>query len=828
MSFTISVENTRQTVRSARWNRLHSPDRAIRSRRLSWEAIEDRILLAGLTAFVDPDPAPGNQFGAAVVVLSTGNVVVTAPDDNAGGTGAGAVYLFNGTTGALISTLIGSHAGDNIGSGGVTALADGNYVVESPNWTNGAAADLGAVTWGSGTAGASGPVSATNSLVGSTANDSVGSSGVAALPDGNYVVDSPTWSNGAAANAGAVTWGSGTAGVSGPVSATNSLVGSTAGDSVGGNGVTALSNGNYVVDSPTWTNGAAASAGAVTWGSGTAGISGPISATNSLVGSTANDQVGGDGGSGDSGDGVTALSNGNYVVNSPDWTDAAAAVVGAVTWGSGTAGVSGPVSATNSLVGSTDGDSVGFGVTALSNGNYVVSSPFWTNGAAASAGAVTWGSGTAGVSGAVSAENSLVGSTANDDVGGGAGDGVTALTNGNYVVTSPGWTNGAAASAGAVTWGSGTAGVSGPVSATNSLVGSTANDSVGTSVMPLSNGSYVVSSLYWNNAAGAATWGSGTAGVSGPVSVTNSLVGSSANDSVGNGGVTPLSNGNYVVDSPTWTNGAAANAGAVTWGSGTAGVSGPVSATNSLVGSTANDSVGFDIGFVTALSNGNYVVDSPGWTNGAAASVGAVTWGSGTAGVSGPVSATNSLVGTTANDQVGFGGVTPLSNGNYVVTSPDWNNGPAGEAGAVTWGSGTAGVSGPVSATNSLVDSTANDDVGNSVIALSNGNYVVDSSTWANGTAADAGAVTWGSGTAGISGPISATNSLVGSTANEYVGGTANDNIGSGNAAVNYGGVTALSNGNYVVSSPNWNNGAWRGHVGQRHGRRQRHHFHHE
>ena len=97
--------------------------------------------MAGLTAFVDPDPAPGNHFGAAVVVLSTGNVVVTSPDDNAGGTGAGAVYLFNGTTGALISTLIGSHAGDNIGSGGVTALSDGNYVVESPDWTNGAAAD---------------------------------------------------------------------------------------------------------------------------------------------------------------------------------------------------------------------------------------------------------------------------------------------------------------------------------------------------------------------------------------------------------------------------------------------------------------------------------------------------------------------------------------------------------------------------------------------------------------------------------------------------------------------------------------------------------------
>src|SRR5208282_5967677 len=186
-----------------------------------------------------------------------------------------------------------------------------------------------------------------------------------------------------------------------------------------------------------------------------------------------------------------------------------------------------------------------------------------TNGAAASAGAVTWGSGTAGVSGAVSATNSLVGSTANDQVGGVLGVGVTALSNGNYVVSSPNWNNGAAASAGAVTWGSGTVGVRGPVSATNSLVGSTANDGVGTIVTALSNGNYVVSSPNWNNGAaayaGAATWGSGTAGVSGPVSATNSLVGSTANDLVGNGRVTALSNGNYVVSSPYWNNGAAAS-----------------------------------------------------------------------------------------------------------------------------------------------------------------------------------------------------------------------------------------------------------------------------
>ena len=74
-------------------------------------ALEARLLLAANFAeFVDPHPAPGNQFGSQVVPLSTGNVVITSPYDDAGGTNAGAVYLFNGDTGALISTLKGSQA----------------------------------------------------------------------------------------------------------------------------------------------------------------------------------------------------------------------------------------------------------------------------------------------------------------------------------------------------------------------------------------------------------------------------------------------------------------------------------------------------------------------------------------------------------------------------------------------------------------------------------------------------------------------------------------------------------------------------------------------
>ena len=99
---------------------------------------------ASFAEFIDPNPAPGNGFGTTVLALSTGNVVITSPYDDAGGADAGAVYLFNGSTGALISTLRGSTANDQIGFNGVIALRNGNYVVQSPLWFN----SRGAATWG--------------------------------------------------------------------------------------------------------------------------------------------------------------------------------------------------------------------------------------------------------------------------------------------------------------------------------------------------------------------------------------------------------------------------------------------------------------------------------------------------------------------------------------------------------------------------------------------------------------------------------------------------------------------------------------------------------
>ena len=465
-------------------------------------------------------PPDGGQthFGADIVALSNGNFVVTALSPPS-------AYLYNGQTGALISTLIGTGA---LGFS-VTVLTNGNYVLSG--WSQGTAT----ATWASGTTGISGTVSPANSLV---AGGGVSSNGFKVIPlaSGNYVVDFIGWNG----NTGAVTWGNGATGTVGTVSSTNSLVGTNFGDFVGGNGgngeipVTALSNGNYVVESWAWNN----DEGAVTWGDGATGVTGTISAENSLIGwADPHSELT-----------VTPLANGNYVVSDSQWKNG----TGVFTWGSGTSGVDGVVSATNSLVGTTN-DELGYSVVPLANGNFVASG----------IGIATWGSGAHATSGTVSAQNSLM------------GDGnriaeATALANGNYVIDFP---VSPAPSDGVVTWGNGTTGTTGTVSPQNSLVGNSSNDIVGISndsggVTALTNGNYVVSSPNWDGESGAVTWGNGASGTVGTVSVVNSLVGTirtgGFHDQVGSGGVTALPNGNYIVDSPQWFT----SSGAVTWGNG--------------------------------------------------------------------------------------------------------------------------------------------------------------------------------------------------------------------------------------------------------------------
>lgn len=635
-------------------------------------------------------PDGSELFGEDVVVLSNGNYVVTDPVYDLGAIAdVGAVHLYDGATNQLISTVTGSTAGDEIGDRRPVEVGDGDVAVLAPSWDFEGVVDAGALVHIDGTLGLSGQVDPTNSLHGTATNDLRGQ--IVPLANGNYTARFPDWDDGATTNVGAVVFFPSAGGVVGPVTTDNSLHGTEVGDRVG-SGVLALDNGNYVVASPAWSDGVTSRVGASTWADGTTGLTGPVTTSNSLHGSSFNDEVGS----------VKQVGDSNYVVSSQSW-DGPVVDAGAVTWVDGATGLTGPVTTSNSLYGATVGDKVGgAGITTLANGNYIVGSYLWDFGILTDVGAMTWADGDTGLTGPVTTTNSLHGTTDNDYVG---LNGVVALTNGNYVVNANLWDNGALVNAGAAVWGDGTMGISGPVTTGNSLYGSTAEDSVGRSVA-LANGHYVVTSRSWDDGAiddvGAVTWADGTTGITGPVSTTNSMHGSTADDSVGF--VTPLSNGDYVVAARDWDNGALVDAGAVALADGAMGTTGPVTTDNSLYGTQAGDRIGL-YGAVE-LTDGNYVVASPAWALGADQYAGAVTWVDGTTGSPGPVTADNSLHGTTAGDAVGSvdggGGVLALSRGRYVVVSDEWDDGATVDAGAVTVGR-IGGSTGPVTADNSAV-----------------------------------------------------------------------------------------------------------------------------
>jgi len=840
--------------------------------------IDDQV--SSQVEYIDPHSTANGTFGATVqpltttsgaTVTPTGYVVITNPTDNLAATNGGAVYLFQQSNQALVSTLYGTHSGDEIG-GSITSLTNGNFVVSSPLWNGG----RGAVTWGSGTTGwgtgSSVAVSSANSLVGSLAthnnsqgnatSDQVGASGqVMALSTGNYIVADQYWGN----SAGAVAFGNGSTGSSGTIGASTALVGSTTmtqtagnylqylwGDGIGGN-VTLLANGNYVVDDYVWSKGV----GAVALGSGTTGLTGTVSASNALIGTTSRSDATGNGNGTDKiGFYLQVLTGSQFIVWSSGWNNYA----GQVSWSNGSTMATGVVSGANSLVGGANDGISGGGIKFIPGDNaYVISSPSWSSGKGAAT-YVPYGTDVKNIN---VASNGVVGATAGDSIG---SQSVTVLTDGDYVLSSPSWGSGK----GAVTLVDGTTGLTkvgqgSTATSSNSLVGSVATDHVGQSgILELTGtGDFLALSPFWNNGAttqvGAVTWSSGTSPTVGAVSSSNSLVGTYANDRIGemeynvyNGNNTPidyqyssvtaLSNGNYVVSSPMWNS----TRGAVTLGNGSTGSTGAVTASNSLVGSSAGDYVGsfsspiaaangapafFYLGNgVQALANGNFVVDSDFWKNGSAAHAGAVTWSSGSTNPTvGAVSSANSLVGSTANDLLGYNngsnGIVPLlagydSNGlqlytsNYVVISNLWDNGSIADAGAVSWGSGTAGSSGTVSNVNSVVGLKASGFTGTSVTPLGvNGNYVILNPLWDNGSVTDAGAATFVDGSTGhVSNYVANGNKNVVSAANSLVGSTTDDmQQGYVNQLFNVSSATHGQyeyTGNYVVTNPTWDNGS--------------------
>lgn len=82
-----------------------------------------------IRTFQKPTPAMGDRFGWSVATTPGANVLVGAPLDDAGATDAGAAYLFNGTSGALIRTFLNPTPGVGDQFGWSVAVVGSNVLV---------------------------------------------------------------------------------------------------------------------------------------------------------------------------------------------------------------------------------------------------------------------------------------------------------------------------------------------------------------------------------------------------------------------------------------------------------------------------------------------------------------------------------------------------------------------------------------------------------------------------------------------------------------------------------------------------------------------------
>jgi len=118
-----------------------------------------------------------------------------------------------------------------------------------------------------------------------------------------------------------------------------------------------------------------------------------------------------------------------------------------------------------------------------------------------------------------------------------------------------------------------------------------------------------------------------------------------------------------------------------------------------------------------------------------------------------------------------------LTNGNYVVRVPDWDNGSLRDVGAIVLGSGTTGLHGTITPANALIGEHADDRIGDGgssgdpgIVVFSNDDFVIGSPHWHRNGAAAVGAATYLSGKMPFSGTITTDNSMLGISANDLVG----------------------------------------------------------
>ena len=378
---------------------------------------EGGIVNAGSVRLVDG--TTGSQIGStfagdvvndlellSITTLTNNNFVISSYLDDEGGiVDAGLVRLVDGTSGAQLWILAGDVADDFLGSGGITALANNNFVIASPNDDENSIVDAGSVRLIDGTTGAQ----IGSTLTGDVTYDQLGASSITALANNNFVVASQNDIEGGLAKAGSVRLVDGTTGMQ----IGSALTGDVAYDNLGSSGITVLANNNYVVSSSLDDENSIFDAGSVRLVNGTTGVQIGI-----LAGDASSDNLGSSG--------ITALANNNFVVASQNDDENSRVDAGSVRLVDGTTGAQ----IGSTLAGDVAYDKLGMtSITALANDNFVVVSQYDDEGGINNAGSVRLVSGTTGAQ----IGSTLAGDVASDRLG---NAGITALANSNFVVAS--------------------------------------------------------------------------------------------------------------------------------------------------------------------------------------------------------------------------------------------------------------------------------------------------------------------------------------------------------------------------------------------------------
>ena len=209
--------------------------------------------------------------------------------------------------------------------------------------------------------------------------------------------------------------------------------------------------------------------------------------------------------------------------------------------------------------------------------------------------------------------------------------------------------------------------------------------------------------------AGAATWGNGAMGITGAVSAANSLVGSSAGDQVSSSGPTALTNGDYVVASRDWDNGVTLNAGALSFGraGGTTGAVGPANSVVGIATTTATQVSGLGSGFAGALQGTRAAVVFPLESTTFSVASGQT--------ITSPTARITQLLSAGTN-------VTLQASQDITITSPITVNNPTGNGGNLTLIAGRSViVNGAITSDNGNFEARANSNAAAGVVDADRG-----------------------------------------------------------------------------------------------------------